>query len=78
MSKTHITNFGQFGSILKNFADPDGFVEYTDFYPPVAEMSSEELAAVVDDGSGDWADDERAAAAVELACRAVDRWRSGK
>lgn len=75
MSKTHISNFGAFAGGLRHFADPSGFIEFTDFYPPVAEMSDEQLADCRDDDSGEWADDERAAAAVELAKRAVERWR---
>lgn len=77
MSKTHISNFGSFGKSLRHFADPAGFVEFTDFYPSVETMTEEALADVRDDDSGEWAEDERAAAAVELARRAVDKWRDG-
>ena len=75
MSKTHISNFGKFEKHLARFADPNGFVEYTDFYPEVEKMTDEELRDVREDISGDWAEDERAACAVELASRAVEKWR---
>ena len=76
MSKTHISNFGSFAGGLGPFADSAGFVEFTDFYPEVEGMTEEALIDVRDDDGGEWAEDERAAAAVELARRAVDKWRA--
>jgi hypothetical protein len=78
MSKTHISNFGSFGESLRHFADPQGFIEYTDFYPLVKEMTIAELTTLRCDDSGDYAEDEKAAAAVELASRAIDRWRAAQ
>jgi hypothetical protein len=59
---------------LKKFADTDGYVLY-DEEANTAELFSDKLREICEDESCD--ELLRAAAAIELSCRALARWRVG-
>lgn len=72
MNNSHISNFGSFGRSLAKFADAHGFVWWDDVHD-IENMAADDLV----DMANDWTSDNevRAAAAVELAARGLNRWR---
>ncbi len=73
MSKTHYSNFGSFGRIVRRFADTLGFVEY-DESATWDEYTEDQLLDITEDTSEYSL--YRAGAALELARRDVARWRA--
>lgn len=67
----HISNFGSFSGMVSGFANREGYVKY-DASKRYAAMSSEQLNSLCEDGRTKAI---RAAAATELAERAVSEWR---
>lgn len=69
---THFTNFGRFAGSLMRWADACGFIEYAEI-PELRHETAEKLGIMLD--NDDLSLPERAAAAIELTERAIERWR---
>lgn len=69
---THLTYFGRFAGSLMRWADARGFIEYAE-NPELRYMTAGKLGEMYEDDSLPLP--ERAAAAIELTERAIERWR---
>lgn len=69
---THLTYFGRFAGSLMRWADARGFIEYAE-NSELRYVAAEALDEIREDDSLPLP--ERAAAAIELTERAIQRWR---